>query len=200
MHEILSQESIVGGNASYTIIFLSSFFAGYLIPFSEEIVFILIGYAAAAGFADLYLTILVCLAGVFLADNAAYLVGRTGSRIVFKFKKRIGEKQAIKYENFIMNHSGKAIFVSRFIPTIRVLSPLLAGANRIDWKKFLTFDFLAAVCNVSVLVLIGYFFENQISKVLSKVEITRHVLSILSLLIIGFVLSFIMKSLFLKRG
>jgi membrane-associated protein len=185
---------------SYALVFLVAFLAGYLVPAPEEVIFVLLGYLAVFQDINIWLVILVSILGVVLADNIVYYLGLKGSFVVEKFKKRMAPEQFSRYEKHIHRFAGQTIFTSRFIPTIRVFVPILSGTMKVRWQTFFKYNLAAAVLDVGGLILVGYIFESQISRVLSGVEMTRHVLSIFSLIIIGAIISFIARSIFFKKG
>jgi membrane-associated protein len=51
----------------------------------------------------------------------------------------------------------RAFLLGRFMPVIRTFVPMIAGATKYSYKKFLLFDFLGAVVWVGSLVPLGYF-------------------------------------------
>lgn len=196
-----AQTILIGGvwGFPYLASFVTAILAGYLIPAPEEVIFVLLGYAAVFQDVNIIWVIVAAILGIVVSDNVSYWLGHKGSAWVEKFEKMIGMQIVAKYEKEIHAHAGKTIFTSRFIPTIRVLVPILAGTLKVKWKKFFIYDLAATILNISALVLIGYIFESQISEVLSKVNSTRHFLSLVSLAIIGTIISLILKSIFLKK-
>ncbi|MFA6383530.1 MAG: DedA family protein [Parcubacteria group bacterium] len=183
----------------YLASFATAILAGYLIPAPEEVIFVLLGYAAVFQDVNIIWVIVAAILGIVVSDNVSYWLGRKGSVWVEKFEKMVGTQIVVRYEKEIHMHAGKTIFTSRFIPTIRVLVPILAGTLKVRWKIFFIYDLLATILNVGALIAIGYIFESQISSVLSKVNSTRHFLSLVSLAIIGTIISLILRSIFFKK-
>lgn len=184
---------------SYVAVFLIALAAGYLVPAPEEVVFILVGYGVALAGLNIYLVILVSVLGIVVSDSIAFYLGFKGSVWVEKFEKKINTRQLEKYKNLAHRHAGKTVFTSRFIPTLRVLVPILAGTIKMKWKTFFFFDVSAAIVNVGALILIGHVFNRQISVVLSRAESTQRILSILSIILIGTAISFIIRAVFFKK-
>ena len=52
---------------------------------------------------------------------------------------------------------GRAIVVARWIPWIRTLAPMIAGAARMDNKRYITANAVGAACWVPTLILLGYY-------------------------------------------
>jgi membrane-associated protein len=183
----------------YLAAFVTAILAGYLIPAPEEVIFVLLGYGAVFQDVNIIWVIASAVLGIVVSDNVSYWLGRKGSVLVEKFEKLVGAQLVEKYEERIHKYAGGTIFTSRFIPTIRVLVPILAGTLKVKWKTFFFYDLGATILNIGGLILIGYVFESRISNVLSKVSSTRHFLSLISLALIGTIISFFIRSIFFKK-
>jgi membrane protein DedA with SNARE-associated domain len=78
--------------------------------------------------------------GAILGDNAGYWVGRElGYRVLLRYGPAVGLSQGrIKLGLYLFQrHGGKVVFFGRFIAVFRALAAILAGVNRMDWRKFL---------------------------------------------------------------
>jgi membrane-associated protein len=88
-----------------------------------------------------------------------YLFGRRIGAGIYKkedsffFKKRHVEAT----QHFYEKHGGKTLFLGRFLPVIRTFAPILAGVIRIDFKKFMLYNFAGAACWIISFTCIGYF-------------------------------------------
>jgi len=79
-------------------------------------------------------------AGAILGDNIGYLVGRNiGFRLLRRYGRRVGLTYArIKLGRYLFQrHGSKMVFLGRFIAILRTFTAVLAGANRMDWRRFL---------------------------------------------------------------
>ena len=188
------------GGFSYAAVFMTALLAGYLIPLPEEIVFILVGYGIVFTDLNIYLVILASVLGIMVSDNVAFWLGLKGGALVGKFKRRVNQEQIAKYEGLIRRFAGKTIFTARFLPTLRVLVPILAGTLKVSWRTFFFYDLLATIIDVSLLILIGFIFDGRIASVLRTAGSVQHGLSIISLVIIGAIISLVGRALFFKKG
>jgi membrane-associated protein len=59
-------------------------------------------------------------------------------------------------ERFTQRYGVLAIIAARWIPWVRTFAPLLAGAARMPWPRFLLANVIGAVCWVPTLLLLGY--------------------------------------------
>ncbi len=184
---------------SYSGIFIASLFAGYLLPFPEEILLVLIGYVSALRYVQVLAASLVALVGILIGDNILYWLGLKGAKLVVRFEKLIRPEKLQEYKDHLARFSGRTIFAARFIPTARVLVPLLAGTLRIPWKRFFLFDFLAGLIGIPSFVLLGYLYENQLAVLISKVEAVRHTVSLLFLLVLGWGITYFIRKNFLRK-
>jgi membrane-associated protein len=101
---------------------------------------------------------LLILAAV-LGNVAGYWFGRKTGPALFKrddsliFKKKYLEAT----RNFYDRHGGKALILGRFLPVIRTFAPILAGAIKIDFKKFMLYNIAGATAWITTMGLCGFF-------------------------------------------
>src|SRR5215472_10139150 len=117
------------------------------------------GVVAAAGGIDLFLIIVAAASGAFLGDNAAYLLGRRfGTRAADRFLRGNKAKQSMDWAgDQLTKRGGELIAVARFIPGGRTAVTLSAGTLRYPWRRFATFDAIAAIVWALYASLLGYF-------------------------------------------
>lgn len=73
-------------------------------------------------------------------DNIGYAFGRTvGFRLLVAHGRRIGLTDGrLKIGQYLfLRHGGKIVFFGRFLALLRTFAALLAGANCMDWRRFL---------------------------------------------------------------
>jgi membrane protein DedA with SNARE-associated domain len=78
--------------------------------------------------------------GAIVGDNIGYWIGRElGYRLLLRYGGYIGLSAGkIKLGQYLfLRHGGKVVFFGRFAAILRILAALLAGANRMDWRRFL---------------------------------------------------------------
>ena len=149
----------------YLVVGLATFLensigAGLVVP--GETLVILGGFYARIGDPPLSLPLISAVAVTFavLGDNVGYFLGRRyGRGLLERIGPRIGiSLEKIAYaERYYEDHGGKTVFLGRFIPVVRSVGFLLAGAAKLEWRRFIVYDIAgAAIWGIGHTVL-GYF-------------------------------------------
>jgi membrane protein DedA with SNARE-associated domain len=105
--------------------------------------------------------ILVGICAATIGDNLGFLIGHYGGRaLLHHYGKtlRIREAAIRRGEDLFARYGAATIFVARFIAGMRVIAGPLAGVLRMDWRKFVIFNFLGAALWVTVIATAGYLF------------------------------------------
>ena len=95
-------------------------------------------------FADPQLIAGLAFFGAVLGDQTGFHVGRIYGTNIWNirfFKRRSSSKE--KFEKLMSKNAPWTIFIGRFIPAIRSITPILAGLAKISAKKFLAYDLVA---------------------------------------------------------
>ena len=74
-----------------------------------------------------------------IGDNLGYAIGRTlGLRLLKAHGPRVHltEGRLMIGQYLFLRHGGKIVFFGRFLAFLRTFAALLAGANRMDWRRF----------------------------------------------------------------
>lgn len=142
---------------------------GIGLPFPESIVLILGGFLVYSGRTELASTVSACYIGVLAGDMISYQMGRKWGEKIINGTTRKGVLTAEKWgkvKKHFSRHENKTIFLSRFIPGIRVAAHIMAGVLKVKAVKFFFLNSVAALINVPILVYVGYIFGNKIEKTL----------------------------------
>lgn len=178
------------GTFSYLGIFVIISFGGIVIPLPEEVLLLLVGYVSALGYSALLPAILVGIAGVLAGDSALYALSRSQNRYIAFITSRLNPARLARYQEQMKLHTGKTLFLLRFVVGLRFFGPIVAGVMQITWLKFIFFDTLAALIYVPFFVLLGYHFQSRIVWLIGTVEVVRHALFLGLAFLIGIIISY----------
>ncbi len=149
----------------YLVIFLGAALDNFGLPSSGDIVLFAGGFFANNGQAALPLVMLSGFAGALVSDNSVYWIGRVGGRpLIDRILKirllhfLINEKSLEKVERYFDSHGGKTVFVGRFGPGLRSMTPLFAGVTRMGYYRFVPYNVAAGLVWAVVYSLVGYVF------------------------------------------
>jgi membrane-associated protein len=180
----------------YLVIFLGAALDNFGLPSSGDIVLFAGGFFANNGQATLPLVMLCGFAGALVSDNSVYWIGRVGGRpLISRILKirllhfLINEKSLEKVEGYFEAHGGKTVFVGRFGPGLRSMTPLFAGVTRMKYYRFVPYNVAAALVWAVVYSLIGYVFGQYWSELLAVAKsFGFSVVALVVLVIVAFVL------------
>jgi len=106
-----------------------------------------------------WLLSLAALAVAVVGNQVGYYIGRqTGTHLVARRGGKVLNRENLeRARNFLNRRGFFAIVAARWIPWVRTLAPLIAGAARMDSRRFLLATTLGGVLWVPSLVLLGYY-------------------------------------------
>lgn len=150
----------------YAILFLIIFVETGLVvmPFlpGDSLLFAAGALAASTGAMDPVILIILLFIAAVLGDTLNYHIGKYIGPRVFEIESRFINKQhLIKTSQFFEKHGGKTIIFARFIPFARTFAPFVAGAGSMNYKYFLTYNVVGAICWVGSFIILGYMFGNM---------------------------------------
>jgi len=184
MHfDLASLIQTVGYLGVFTIVFLESgLLIGFFFP-GDSLLFTA-GFLASQGFFDIKILIAGCFVAAIAGDNIGYLIGAKLGPKIFTKKNSIffHKKHLERVQRFYDKHGGKTIILARFIPVIRAFAPVVAGAGKMDYKRFCFFNFFGAVLWAIGVTLAGYYLGNLIP------DVDKYLLPIVGLIVIASIL------------
>ena len=137
---------------------------------------------------NIHLAVLVIFIAAVLGDSVGYTFGRKlGPRLFNKPDARLFKQEYIKRaQTFYERHGGKAIIIARFVPIVRTFAPLVAGASKMDYKRFLTFNIVGGFLWAAGVTYLGYGLGSVFHNL--GIEIDHILLPIIALIILASVL------------
>jgi len=148
----------------------TGFFLGFVLPGGDYMLFAT-GIFCGTHFLDipLFWLVLVLITAAFLGDLTGYFKGKwLGGKLFTDNKSRFFKVEYLeKGSGFYTKYGIWAFVLGRFMPVIRTLVPMIAGASSVPFKKFLLINFFGATAWVGTLVPLGYFIGNAYPDILN---------------------------------
>jgi membrane protein DedA with SNARE-associated domain len=149
----------------YIVVFLGAALDNFGLPASGDVVLFAGGYFANQGQAALLLVMLSGFVGGLVSDNSVYWIGRVGGRpLIHRLLKirllnfLVDEKSLKKIEHYFETQGGRTVFLGRFGPGLRSMTPLFSGVSHMRYYKFLPYNVASGVVWAISYTLIGYIF------------------------------------------
>ena len=185
----------------YAILFLIIFVETGLVvmPFlpGDSLLFAAGALAASTGAMDPWVLGILLFIAAVLGDTLNYHIGRFIGPRVFEMNPRfINKAHLSKTHEFFERHGGKTIIFARFIPFARTFAPFVAGAGSMNYKFFLTYNVIGALCWVASFITLGYLFGNM---PMVKDNFTHLIFGIIILSVLPGIFAFIRQKLSNKR-
>jgi undecaprenyl-diphosphatase len=109
------------------------------IPLPGETALITAGGLVAAGHLSLPLVILVAALAAIVGDTIGYWVGRRGGRTLL-LRDGFGathRRHAVqRADKFFARYGVATVFFGRWVPGVRIVAAVMAGASRMPWPRF----------------------------------------------------------------
>jgi membrane-associated protein len=93
-----------------------------------------------------------------LGDQCGYLIGRAAGPAVFDrpSAKRLGPAQLARAQAFIEKYGARTVLLARFVPVVRTLAPVMAGASGMNYRAFTAYNVLGGLAWGIIVPLLGY--------------------------------------------
>lgn len=122
------------------------------------------GMVVAAGgkdcveqFASLWQLLVFVPIAAIIGGQIGYWIGRFIGTEMFKPDARfLKERYVTEAHEFFERHGPITIFLARFVPIVRTLAPIVAGAARMRYSVFAVYNIVGAIIWGAGVVLLGY--------------------------------------------
>nr|WP_245664638.1 VTT domain-containing protein [Nocardia grenadensis] len=130
-------------------------------------------------FAPIWLLLVLIPIAAIAGDQVGYLIGTKGGTALFKSDDaKILKKSYIDESHaFFEKHGPITIVLARFVPIVRTYAPLVAGAARMKYSVFLTYNVVGGVLWGAGVTMLGY--------LLGQIAIVRDNVDLIFLLIVA---------------
>lgn len=186
LHSIYDVEGIIrtGGPLLVCIIVFieTGFFVGFFLP--GDSLLVTAGVFSAAGVIPLKWILLPVMLCAIVGDQIGYWIGRATGSALYRREDSLffRRKHLQRAHDFYEKYGGKTIILARFIPIIRTFCPPVAGAARMSYPRYLTYDIFGGVIWVGTMILGGFFLGRTIPNISQRIHYVILIVIFLSLL------------------
>src|SRR5579871_4426133 len=138
------------------------------LPFPGESVLILASiFAGSKHDLNIVAVILTAAIAAIIGQMIGYVIGREfGYWLLLRYGPyvRISEGRIKLGEYLFLRHGGKIVFIARFVPVLRSIAGILAGANRMPWRHFMVANIVGAFSWAGFFGFAAYLLGRQVER------------------------------------
>ncbi len=179
--EFIKWASILG--VALVVFAESGLLIGFFLP-GDSLLFAT-GFLIHSGFLDIniHLAVLIIFIAAVLGDSVGYAFGRKlGPTLFRKQDARFFKQKYIQQaQDFYEKHGGKTIIIARFVPIVRTFAPIVAGAGKMNYRRFLTFNIIGAFLWAAGVTHAGYLLGSVFEQ--AGIEIDHVLLPLIAIII-----------------
>jgi membrane protein DedA with SNARE-associated domain len=176
--------------------FVCLMLAGLNLPISEDLIIIAGSQVCRTNHKLLVPSLIAIYAGIVLSDVVSFFIGRQigrGAQKFKRFRKALPISRVEKVRYYLEKYGIGTFIVCRFIPFgVRNALFLSSGFLNMKLKRFVLYDFPAAIISMNTLFWLTFFLGRAIMGTVKNVRIVMVI--ILALVVIGLVIHFARKS------
>lgn len=155
--------------AGFAIMCETSLFIGLIIP-GDTVV--LVASTGVVDILDFFFLLGAVLLGSLLGETIGFFLGRFfGPRIRnSKLGRRLGEKNWELADRFVERRGGIAVAISRFLPVLHSLVPVVAGMTTMRYRVFISWTVAACAVWASAYVSVGYLARSAYEQIAGQLK------------------------------
>lgn len=155
--------------AGLAIMFETSLFIGLIIP-GDTVV--LVASTGVVDILDFFFLLGAVLLGSLIGETLGFFLGRLfGQRIRHsKLGQRLGEKNWELADRFVERRGGIAVAISRFLPVLHSLVPVVAGMTTMRYRVFISWTVAACAVWASAYVSVGYLARSAYEQIAGQLK------------------------------
>jgi len=126
--------------------------------------------------------ILTAAVAAIVGQSLGYVIGREfGYWLLLRYGNylRITESRIKLGQYLFLRHGGKIIVVARFVPVLRALAGILAGANRMPWRQFLLANAAGAFAWAAFFGFAAYMLGRQVERIAGPMVIVIGIVAVI---------------------
>lgn len=171
---------VVGIAGITGIVFVETgLFFGFFLP--GDSLLVTAGVFAANGTLDIRWLLILPAVAAIAGDQVGYIIGRrAGSALSQRYSRFNAHLE--RAHAFYEKYGAKTIVIARFVPVVRTFVPAVAGAARMNYRRFVTYNVLGGLLWVWGMILAGYILGRSIPNLEEYLHFVIAIVVALSLL------------------
>jgi len=165
-----------------------------LTPIPEEFSLLLLGYLIANHVFDPFLAGIAAVAGFLTIDIIYYFLSRSGSRLVRKKRENSESSFTRKYKEKLQNNLPKTLLILSFIPRLRLMGPILVGALKVPFKKFMLFNTIGVCLVTLIYITLGVIFQESLSLLFHQAKAIQNIIFFASIAAVAIIIIITLKN------
>jgi membrane protein DedA with SNARE-associated domain len=137
-------------------------------PFPGETALILAGiFAGTKHDLNIFAVVFTAAGAAIVGQMIGYIIGREyGYWLLLRYGPYLGitESRIKLGEYLFLRYGSKIIFIGRFVPLLRSLAGILAGANRMPWRQFMLANIFGALVWAAFFGFAAFVFGRQMER------------------------------------
>lgn len=171
----------------FVIVFAESgLFFGFFLP-GDSLLFAAGLFSARGDLPSIAIIATGCAVAAVAGDQVGYAFGKkVGPSLFRRPDSRFFKQEYVdKAEHFFEHYGSKAIVLARFVPIVRTFTPIVAGASKMDYRRFVTFNVIGGVVWGAGFTTLGWALGSRFPWMVEKIEYIAIIIVVLSVIPIG---------------
>ncbi len=166
-----------------TIVFIETgFFVGFFLP--GDSLLVTAGILSASGVIPLRWLLIPVMLCAIVGDQIGYWIGRSAGAALYRREDSLFFRKSHlqRAHDFYEKYGGRAVILARFVPIVRTFCPPVAGAARMPYTRYLTFDVFGGIFWVGTMILGSYSLGHLIPNIAQRIHYVIAAVILLSVL------------------
>jgi membrane-associated protein len=156
----------------YMAFFLAFSLGPFGIPVPNEVTMLTAGMMADMGILNLWIIYFSILSGLMTAITLGFFIGKiSGKKVTIWLQNKKSYRHFIKVEKLFNKYGDLAMCIGFFIPVVRYVVPVFIGMSGVKFKKFAILSYTSSIVWTVVFFGIGKVFGNQLSQILTAIDL-----------------------------
>jgi len=170
------------------IVFVETgFFVGFFLPGDSLLItagIVAYGVLQVSPGALLAHWLLPVIGCAIAGDQVGYWIGRSAGAALYKREDTFFFRKSHlqRAHDFYEKYGGRAVVFARFVPIVRTFCPPVAGAAKMSYARYLTFDVFGGIFWVSATIAGGYLLGRSVPNIGNYIHYVIAVVVVVSIL------------------